>query len=295
MLRAFTIVTIIWFAPFTGFAQDNYSESFFNVSKNAFIHIPSNACLNNDFQLKANYKSYFGKLSIIKTYFADVNIKLSKKTENELKSHKHVLGLGFYSDKEGEYFTKSRILFRYAHSLPLSTKYRIAGGGAFHLLNYSFDGTGAGANGSDWTYAASISSTIFSKNNIIAISFNDFNSPTIQPIVYEFTINPYMNVYAEKKINLGLETQLKAVARLNSIRGGKSSIFTQLGLIFSKSIGANVFYYSNIGYGATFDINNILLYENNMDFSFAYLIPKEGILPPVNQYEISILYYKKSQ
>lgn len=295
MLRAFTIVIIIWFAPFCVYAQDNYSESFFNVSKNAFIHIPSNACLNNDFQISANYKTYFGKLSVIKTYFADANIKLYRKTENELKSHKHVLGLGFYSDKEGEYFTKSRILFRYAQSLPLSTKYRISAGGAFHLLNYSFDGMGTGTNGSDWTYSASMSTTIFSKNNIVAISFNDFNSPTIQPIVYEFTISPYMNVYAEKKMNLGLETQLKAVARLNSIRGGKSSIFTQLGFVFSKSIGTNVFYYSNIGYGATVDINNISLYEKSMDFSFAYLIPQEGILPPVNQYEISILYYKKSQ
>ncbi|MBC7747378.1 MAG: type IX secretion system membrane protein PorP/SprF, partial [Methylotenera sp.] len=194
--RFFVVILFLPFGQLLG--QDNFSEAFFYFNRNIQLHMPSSACAENDFEGNIAYRTYTGKLAIIRSYYADANFNLRKKESSTPGNSKHVVGLGFYNDREGDFFTKARVISRYAIHIPISEKLFLSGGASFHLINYNFNASGSGAAGSDWTWSGGAGTTLYSATFKLGASLNDFNSPNLRPISYDFTIPRYFTLYGEK-------------------------------------------------------------------------------------------------
>jgi len=272
-------------------AQDNFSESFFSFTKNSQLHIPSNACIENDLEGNVVYRTYTGKLSVIRSYYADANFNLRSKKKAESEHSKHVLGLGFYNDREGDFFTKSRILSRYAVHIPLNDNLFFSGGASFHLINYNFNASGSGASGSGWTWSGGVGTTLYSSTFKLGASFNDVNSPTVTPISYAFTIPRYATFFGEKSLEISPNILVKGAGRCNWKTDVASTYIAQVGLVFSNAIGLSGLYYVKKGTGFIIELNKIKLNSGFADLSFAYLLPAQNINPAVSQYELNLRFY----
>jgi hypothetical protein len=280
---------LIAFSLNFAFAQSNFSESFFYFPKNIHLYVPSSACLDNNLQSNFGYKTYIGKLSIINTSYADLNVNVKRK-RGKTSDNRHILGLGFYNDREGDFFNKTRVMARYAIHLPLREDLYLSVGSAFHLINYSFHASGSGTSGSAINWAGSLSSTLHAPSFNVSLSLNDFNNPQIRPINYNFNIYRYITLYGEKSFDLNENTQIKGAGRGNLIIGSTSTYLFQLGFVLSKIVGVNGFYYVDKGWGLAFDINKIRLYKSQLNFSLAYMLPKQTAYPAANQYELNLSY-----
>jgi hypothetical protein len=272
-------------------AQDNFSESFFYFTRNIQLHNPSIVCAENDMEGSLAYRTYTGKLSVIRSYYADLNFNLRKKELASPEHSKHVVGIGFYNDREGDFFTKARILSRYAVHIPLRDNLFLSGGASFHLINYNFNASGAGASGSGWTYSGSVGTTLYSSSFKIGVSFNDMNSPTVRPISYDFTIPRYVTFYGEKLQELSENIKVKGAGRCNWKPNTSVNYIIQLGLVFSNTLGLSGFYYDKKGTGLAVDLTNIKVSNGFADLSFAYLSPSKNVNPSVSQYELNLRFY----
>lgn len=271
-------------------SQDNFSESFLYSLKNIQVTAPAFVGPENKVQSNLIYKTYVGKLSIIRTQYADLNYNLKKEKENT----QHVIGAGFYSDREGDFFNRTRFLSRYAVHIPLNETTFLSAGLSVHVVNYSFHASGAGTSGSAYTWSGNIGFALSSTTYRLGVSFNDFNSPHIKPINYTYTLNRFSTVYAEKSLLVGANTFLTGGLRYNQIWGHSSTVLAQFGLLFSRAIGITSFYYFDKGWGLTIEVNRIKLNKaNQIDIAFTYQIPSPNHNPPVSQYEINLQYYLK--
>lgn len=283
---------VIFYIPFGHLmAQDNFSESFFAFTKNIQLHMPSAACAENDLEGNVAYRTYTGKLSIIRSYYADLNFNLKKNDSLSPENSKHVVGLGFYNDREGDFFTKARILSRYAVHIQVAEDLFFSGGASFHLINYNFNASGSGASGSGWTWSGGVGTTLYSPSFKLGVSFNDLNSPSLRPISYVFNIPRYLTFYGEKLQDLSPNIQVKGAGRYNWKPNVPVNYIMQLGLVFSKTFGVSGFYYDKKGAGLALDLSNIKVSNGFSDLSFAYLLPSKNVNPSVSQYELNLRFY----
>jgi len=290
------IIFIVFYISFLSIAhgQDNFSESFLYTPKNIQVYIPAFAGLDNKLQSNLIYKTYVGKLSIIRTQYADLNWNIRKVEEGGRRIAQHVVGGGFYSDREGDFFNKTRILSRYALHIPISETLFLSAGISVHAINYSFHASGTGTSGSDIQLSGNLGTALSSSTFKLGASMSDFNNPEIRPINYAYVIYRYSTFYVEKTIPVGANTFLRGGGRYNQVWGHSASFLAQLGLLFSRAIGLSSFYYLDKGWGLALEVNQIKINEENQfDLSFAYQIPSQNQNPPANQYEINLQYYLK--
>jgi hypothetical protein len=282
---------ILSFTLNTASAQSNFSESFYAFPHNIHIYIPSDACSDKDLQSALAYKAYIGKLSVLRTYYADINVNLTPLRDSVQVRKKHVVGLGFYNDREGDFFSKARIMGRYSLHLPLQKDLFFSAGTAIHWINYNFHTSLSGVSGSDYSWAGSISCSLYSPGFSLGAAVNDFNNPRLTPISYDFIVRRFFTFYGEKSLSLNSRTKLKGAGRYNWNTANRSTGILQLGFVFSEIAGVNAFYYTGKGKGLTFDLNGIRLFQNYLDFSLAYLIPDSDVYPAASQYELNILWF----
>jgi hypothetical protein len=277
-------------------AQTNFSDAFYNITKSNHLLIPSNTCIENNFQLDFAYRTYLGKLSIIKSYYSDVNFNLRKqKQKSGSKFSKHILGFGVYKDEEGAFFSKIRLSSNYALHKKLNSKLSWATGAKVYFVNYTFDASSTGASGSDGTFTGCVSSSLYTSTFKFGVSINDFNNSTLRPISYDFTLNRFLTFYGEKTFDVDQSTEFKVASRFNYISEQRNSAILQGGFVFSKVASASAFYYYNKGWGLIFDIQRIEFSDTKLDCSFSVLLPNQHTQPNMNQIEINLHYYLPSK
>ncbi|MFQ3576247.1 MAG: type IX secretion system membrane protein PorP/SprF [Cytophagales bacterium] len=276
-------------------AQDNISESFILSSRNLSFHNPSLLSRNSDIAGNIAYRSFLGNFSVIRTYFADVDYSIVKPKKGTRGRMRQAIGLGLYNDREGEFFSKVRLIAKYAIHVPLTREIFFSGGAMFHLINYNFNVSSGGASGSAWTWSPGIGLSLFSENFCLGASFNDLNSPKIAPVAFEFSIPRYAMFYGEKKFSLSYQINLKTAARysLNSqIRNGG---FFELGMDLPQNFYVSALYYNLRGYGASVALNKVRVNNALADISIAYLAPGKDVVPAVSEYEINFRFYLKNE
>lgn len=270
---------------------NDFAESFFYFPKNTFTLIPSYAGIGSDLQANLAYRSYFGQLSAVSTYLADINYNVQKKTKAFPDFNKHIIGGGFYNEREGDFFNRQRVLLRYAWHKRLDDNLHFAAGTSFHLLNYVFKSSSAGSQGSAFAWSGNIGASIYNEHFRLGISINDFNNPTIRPVDYTFVLYRYYTIHAEKTLLLNHQTQLRGSLRTNIVPEGLNTGILHLGITFAEKLGFNSFAHTNQGWGLAVDLNKIELGNSWLDLSFAYKMPyAKGRGIPGNAYEINMGY-----
>ncbi len=161
-----------------------------------------------------------------------------------------------------------------------------------HVINYLFKASSAGASGSDFAWSGNISAALYSPTFRLGISANDFNQPLLTPLDVPSIVYRYYTIHSEKKIALGLNTQLIASARTNIITNGYYALMGNIGLNFQEKIGLYGFAHNDQGWGLAIDLNHIEVSESWFDVSFAYRIPySTGYRIPYSVFEINLGYY----
>jgi type IX secretion system PorP/SprF family membrane protein len=267
---------------------NDFAESFFYAPQNTSMLLPSYAGMDADLQAKLAYRSYFGSLTALRTYWADVNYNLRQKTNYD----KHVLGAGFYNEREGDFFNRQRILLRYAWHTRLGDKLYLSAGTAFHVINYLFKSSSAGSQGSDFAWSGNVGASIYSPTFRLGFSVNDFNSPSIRPVDFAFVLARFYTVHLEKTFSLSQQIKLRGSIRTNIVPEGSSTGLFHLGVLLTERIGINGFAHTSQGWGAALDVNRIEIGDSWMDISFAYKVPYDkGKGVPASAYEINVGYF----
>ncbi|MBC7387775.1 MAG: type IX secretion system membrane protein PorP/SprF [Opitutaceae bacterium] len=290
-MRKLLFISIIFIQICKGQTND-FSESFYFFPQNIFLLVPSYGGVNSDAQANLIYRSYFGQLTAVRAYAADVNFNVQKKSNVFPEHNKHIIGGGFYSEKEGDFINRSRVLFRYAWHTRLTETLNLSGGFALHAINYVFRSSSAGSNGSDFSLSGNVSASIYSETFKLGISVNDFNEPTLTPIDNPSIVYRYYTGHLEKSIEISSKSKFKGSLRSNYIYNGYSTVLLHLGMIFSDRIGYNVLAHSSSGLGFSLDLNKIEIENSLLDVSFGYRVPyAKGARVPYNSYEINVGYY----
>lgn len=269
-------------------APSDFGEVFYFFPKNNFILIPSHMGIDTDGQAQATYKSYFGQLSTIRSYWADASYNIAAKTHTD----KHFIGLGFLDDKEGEFFNKNRVIGKYAYHMDISSQWHLSGAAALNAINYSFKSSSAGSNGSDIAWSGTLSISLYTSKFKLGIATNDFNSPSVQPVDYKFRLYRFYCLHIEKNQRIGAKTVLTGSMRSNVVPKGVSTAMLHLGISLDERVGVHGFAHNTQGWGWAFDLGKIKLNEGWFDLSFAYKIPySKGQHLPYNNYEINLAYF----
>lgn len=283
-----------YFSTLVSSAQttNDFAESFYFFPKNTWLLIPSYSGIGNDGQLTAGYKSYIGPLAAIRAYTANVSYNIQK-GKNEFPLHtKHILGAGFYSEKEGEFFDRSRVFLHYAWHKTLSNRWTLSAGAAVHVINYTFKSSSAGSNGSAFTWSGNIGASVYTSTFKLGISVNDFNRPQIRPVDYTFILYRYTTFHIEKSVSIGPTVVLTASGRGNWVAEGYSTGMAHMGITLSENVGIHGFMHTTQGWGAAFDLPHIPIGDTWLDVSFAYKLPyPNSTKPPYSLYEINVGYY----
>ncbi|MBC7387649.1 MAG: type IX secretion system membrane protein PorP/SprF [Opitutaceae bacterium] len=271
---------------------NDFSESFYFFPQNIFLLVPSYGGVNSDAQANLLYRSYFGQLTAIRAYAADVNFNVQKKSKVFPEQNKHIIGGGFYSEREGDFINRNRILLRYAWHTRLTETFNLSGGAAFHVINYLFRSSSAGSNGSDFAGSGNVSASVYSETFKLGLSINDFNEPTLKPIDNPSIVYRYYTGHLEKSLGISPKSRFIGSFRCNYIPKGYSTGILHLGIIFSEKVGINVLAHSSSGLGFSLDLNKIEIENSFLDVSFGYRVPyAKGARVPYNSYEINVGYY----
>lgn len=271
-------------------AQDTYYSAFLNPKDH--INIFNNSFNNNGIKLDAqiNYRTYIGKLAVIRSQYAGINYKF-KKNIDSIPSLNHNFGVGIYSDKEGDFFSRNRLFLNYSLQLPLNNKWYISGGFSEHIINYSFSASGSGASGSEWAVSHQIAASINHSNFKAGISVNDFNNTTITPISYSFTISRFYTTYMALQIPL---KNYKINFYNKNTNSATQETLTCLGTGFTLPQNISIAYYYTLHKGSLFNfsIDKLEISPKNIfAFSINYFQPQESVIPNANSAELCLKYF----
>jgi hypothetical protein len=273
-------------------SPSDFAESFFFFPKNTFLLIPSYAGIDSDAQANLAYRSYFGQMSVLRTYLADFNYNLQKKNKLFPEHDKHMLGAGFYNEREGDFFNHNRVMLRYAWHTRLTEKLNFSGGTAFHVINYIFKSSSAGSNGSAFSWSGNLSAAIYTSLFRLGVSVNDFNNPAVRPVDYTFVLYRYYTFHVEKAVHLSPQSLLTGSLRVNLVPQGTSTGMCNVGVLFADKVGLHAFAHTTQGWGLAIDFNHLEINDSWLDMSFAYKAPSPfGNRPPYSSYEINMGYY----
>lgn len=271
---------------------NDFAESFNFFPQNSFLLIPSHVGIDTDIQTNIVYKSYFGPLSTIRTYLADVNYTISGGKADFLKKDKHIIGAGLYNDKEGEFFNRNRVMLRYAWHRQLTEKWHIAGGAAFHVVNYVFKSSNSGSNGSDFAGSGNLGVSLYTDLFKLGIATNDFNKPSVQPVDFRFNLYRFYTLHLEKNLTINHRTSVIGSLLSNYIPQGRSTQSLHVGVILSDKVGIHTFIHSWSGWGFAFGLKQLKLNDGWFDLTMSYKVPySKQISPPSGNYEINLGYY----
>lgn len=276
-------------------AQTNeYAEAFIFFPKNVSTCLPAYAGADADAQGNVMYRSYFGQLAAIRTYMADFNYNVQKKKKFFPDFNKHIVGAGFYSDREGDFINRNRLVLRYVWHTRLSESLSLSGGASLHTINYVFKASSAGASGSDFAWSGNFSTALYTSTFKIGISINDFNQPSLTPLDVPSIVYRFYTLHSEKKIDLGLNSRLLISARAHYIPQGYSTLIAHAGILLREQIGFHGFAHSHQGWGVALDFPSIEASSGLFDISLAYRIPYSfGFRIPYNVFEINLGYFLK--
>ncbi len=290
-MRNFLFFCLLWSNILPAQTND-FSESFLYFPQNMSIILPAYGGIGSDVQANFVYRSYLGPLSAIRVYAANVDYNLQKKDKLFPAHAKHSVGGGFYSSREGDFINRNRILFRYVWHIRLTESLHLSGGAAFHVINYVFKASSAGANGSDFAWSGNIGVALYSSSFRFGFAANDFNRPSLTPLDVPSVVYRYYTVHAEKSVELGLQTKLKGSVRANLVPHGYSSLAASLGLLYLDKLGISGFVHNTQGWGLAFELDKLEMGNSWLDLSFAYRFPySNGYRIPYNSFEINVGYY----
>lgn len=251
------------------------------------------AGIGNDYCTAVQFKSYWGQLAIMRSFVADGNYLIKTTTYK-----RQILGLGAYSNKEGDYFSKNRYWVRYAIHQKIGNGWSVSAGASGHAISYGFKPSSAGASGTDTKLSGQVAIGAYSSKTKVGLSANDINNPKLQPIDNLFSLPRFYTVYLYRLWDLDVTWAIATSARSNFSTVSKSSFGLNVSLVYKEKMFFNTNFINTQGFGLAFGFTKLQIDTNNfLDLAFAYKISNYGIgISRFNSYEIALKYnFNKGQ
>jgi type IX secretion system PorP/SprF family membrane protein len=232
-----------------------------------------------------------GPFKEIRTLYSTGSLLIRKKNQ-----YRHVIGLTFYNDKEGDPIQRTRFYGNYALHISLASNIYLSSGVSFGMVNYSFRGSTGYSSGSDSNYDGNAGLWLYSDNYHAGISLNQIFNRRLAPIREEFILAPYLSITGSRKINIDKAFSLKPQFLLNCF----NKSYCELDLAMLATIGnffsAGGSYRSGRGMAWIAGLSDIPLMRNKIEIYFCYSSPSFiSKRLNVNSYQISLNYLLKEK
>jgi type IX secretion system PorP/SprF family membrane protein len=232
-----------------------------------------------------------GPFKEIRTLYANGSVLIRKKNQ-----YKHVAGLTFYNDKEGDPIQRTRFYGNYALHISLTSRTYLSSGVSFGLVNYSFQGSSSYSTGSDSNYDGSAGIWLYSDNYHAGISLNQIFNRKLIPINEVFILAPYLSITGSRKIKIDKTLSLNPHFLLNCFNKNYCQVDLAMLVILGNHFSIGGSYRSGRGMSWIAGISDIPLMKNKIEIYFSYFSPifiTKRI--NVNSYQISLNYLLKKQ
>lgn len=284
-----SLIICVLFYPKTTLKAQNVSYDLpfsANYSVQGFLYNPS--FLNtNDLTIAAQHRSYTGS-------FSDVNYNSIYALKNLKK--KRGIGINIQHENTSDFFTRSRFYGIYQKTIDLSKNTTLTGGLQAGLVNFQMIPLGFSAGGSAWNYDLGIGFHLQSTKYTAGIVIHQIPDISLTPIIYEFDLHRFTEVYASYKLDLALRWKYIPEARCR---------FTPEADLYSFS--NTLEYYEKHGINSTVTLNRGASFlgfytfgnsENSQNYKvfFGYFFPFQKELKNLDaqQYELGVnLFFNK--
>lgn len=234
------------------------------------------------------YKSYSGSLSQLKTLYTQINYNIKDK-EDASVNRKQTLGAFLFTEKEGEYFSRNRFNISYCWHGRVSENYELSAGISVVYISYVFTNSSGGAGGADNTFSSNIGICLNSPTFTIGLAVQDFNSPSLRPLNYQFRFNRYYVANLGKKFILNEKLRLDLLS--TSYWNSKFMMNNSASFLISDHVSIGTFFHTYLGWSAMAGIKDVEFLSGELNFLFAYKLPvKSSSNLITNSYEFSLVY-----
>jgi type IX secretion system PorP/SprF family membrane protein len=232
-----------------------------------------------------------GPFKEIRTLYSNGSLLIRKKEQ-----YKHITGLTFYNDKEGDPIQRTRFYGNYALHISLTSNTCLSSGVSFGLVNYSFKGSTGYSTGSDINYDGNAGVWVYSDNYHIGISVNQIFNRKLIPINEVFILAPYLSITGNRKIRIDKNLSLNPHLLLNCFNKNYSQLDLAMLATIGDFLSIGSSYRSGRGIAWIAGISNIPFMKNNIELYFCYSSPSFiSKRFNVNSYQLSLNYLFKKE
>ncbi|MFN3404244.1 MAG: type IX secretion system membrane protein PorP/SprF [Cytophagaceae bacterium] len=270
-MRTITFAFLVNFASTVAFAQsgDIFPVPFDQYFNSYQLLNPAAAGTRSNVELFAEDRELTGALQGVRTYFVNANAILNPNT----KGVRHIAGMYFINDKEGNYFNRSRASLLYGIHLRVAEDIFFNAGASFGFVNFVYKGSNISAGGSSFAPNADVGLWLYNKNFNAGVSFNQIFQGKIQPMDEAMHLKRFVNIYGDRNFSISpsLDFRPAFTARLaegypHQIRG------TGIATIHSLLVtGAG--YSLNEGFTFVGGVKNIELNKTLLQLLVSYYSP----------------------
>ena len=247
---------------------------------------PAGMGKDSSMEFNVGNKSLTGAFNGVRTFYAFGNIQLNKRNSHGVK---HVLGLSFINDKEGNYINRNRASIMYAFHLPVSQRTTISAGVALGMVNYFFKASNISAGGSAFAPNADVGLWLHRENFNIGISSNQIIESQLTPIDQTYSLDRHYNLIVDKIFYI---SPFVSITPAMVFRWYSQDFYTvDVGLVtlLQQKISFAATYKYERGFSFSGGLENIILGQSIFKTMFSYFTPAGGAqyYNPVS-YEISV-------
>ena len=269
-------------------AQSIYPVQIDQVNNGYVYFNPSSISNFNKFDFSVLNKRYFGLFENIGVNYGSLSYKLRN---DSLSKKKHVFGVNFLHEYDGEYLNRTRAQLRYAIQTNLSNQTKLNLGLSFGYFNYYIKSTATNAGSTVWLPDGNIGFWVSGKKYNIGLAINQFTNSTTELFIKSYTLNNFIVLNADYKIEINpfLELMSGSVFRVYK-ENLQADLFSTLKYKQFMSVGIN--YKINNGAVYIVGFDNIKIFNENFGFTTSYFVKTGiGVMYNSSQLELNIRYW----
>lgn len=166
-------------------------DQFFN---NYYLVNPANDDSTSSLKIRLGNRSLTGLFSGVNRIYFDADLSIKSKRYARVQS----IGIQAINNREGEFFSKSRLYGRYSWQLKVSPGAVLSVGASIGFVNYAFRASSASPGGSSMVLDGNTGFWYLRKRFKAGLSMQQMFQGKLQPVNQSFTLNRFYNLNIAK-------------------------------------------------------------------------------------------------
>jgi hypothetical protein len=249
---------------------------------------PAAAVLTESADFKIIHSSFTGLAGNVGLNYLEGNLTGKNKSGNSA----HVAGLMIHSEFETDILKRTRLYFRYSWNTKISENTKLSAGIHAGFFNYAIRSSNSSSGVSVFAPDANIGLWLNGKKTNLGISSSQILNSKVRPVNSQYSLNRYLNLFADYKLLSFPNTELTAGAKLyyggKTYQGFTSSLILQLKDILSTEVNYSL--NKGITYSAGIIKLPLFTFKGDLFFSYFHSTGIKNLLNN-NRFELNLRIY----